>query len=220
MRISDWSSDVCSSDLIEPFPSAVLATRYPNVPNHGDMTRFKEWPDHEIDVLVGGTPCQSFSVAGLRGGLEDPRGSLMLTYLAIADRYRPRWAVWENVPGVLSSNGGRDFGTFLGALGELGYGFAYRVLDAQHFGVPQRRRRVFVVGYLGDWRPAAAVLFERESLLGHPAPRREAGEDVAVGALAGTSPDRGRRIGADERSEEHTSELQSLMRISSAVFCL
>src|SRR3546814_7936846 len=82
------------------------------------------------------------------------------------------------------------------------------VLDAQHFGVPQRRRRVFVVGYLGDWRPAAAVLFERESLLGHPAPRREAGEDVAVGALAGT------------RSEEHTSELQSLMRISYAVFCL
>src|SRR3546814_6684256 len=97
------------------------------------MTRFKEWPDHEIDVLVGGTPCQPFSVAGLRGGLEDPRGSLMLTYLAIADRYRPRWAVWENVPGVLSSNGGRDFGTFLGALGELGYGFAYRVLDAQNF---------------------------------------------------------------------------------------
>src|SRR3546814_17285246 len=104
---------------IEPFPSAVLATRYPNVPNHGDMTRFKEWPDHEIDVLVGGTPCQSFSVAGLRGGLEDPRGSLMLTYLAIADRYRPPWAVWENVPGVLSSNVGRDFGTFLGELGAL-----------------------------------------------------------------------------------------------------
>src|SRR3546814_17639217 len=109
------------------------------------------------------------------------------SYLAIADRYRPRWAVWENVPGVLSSNGGRDFGTFLGALGELGYGFAYRVLDAQHFGVPPRRRRVFVVGYLGDWRPAAAVLFERESLLGHPAPRRDAGEAVSGGALAGTS---------------------------------
>src|SRR3546814_18295528 len=119
----------------------------------------------------------------------------MLTYLAIADRYRPRWAVWENVPGVLSSNGGRDFGTFLGALGELGYGFAYRVLDAQHFGVPQRRRRVFVVGSLGAWRPAAAVLFESERLPGHPAPRPEAGEDVPVGAPAVPSPVQSRRIG-------------------------
>jgi DNA (cytosine-5)-methyltransferase 1 len=103
----------------------------------------------------------------------------MLTYLAIADKYRPRWLVWENVPGVLSSNGGKDFGVFLGALGELGYGFAYRVLDAQYFGVAQRRRRVFVVGYLGDWRAAAAVLFERHSLSGHPAPSREKREDPA-----------------------------------------
>lgn len=165
---------------IEPFPSAVLAHHYPTVPNLGDMTKFKDWPDATIDLLVGGTPCQSFSVAGLRKGLADPRGNLMLTYLAIAERYAPRWLVWENVPGVLSSNGGRDFGTLLGGLAELGYGFAYRVLDAQFFGVPQRRRRVFVVGYLGDWRRAAAVLFERESLLGHPAPRRESGERVAA----------------------------------------
>jgi DNA (cytosine-5)-methyltransferase 1 len=164
---------------IEAFPSAVLAHHYPNVPNHGDMTNFKEWNDDSIDLLVGGTPCQSFSVAGLRKGLDDPRGNLMLTYLAIAARYKPRWVAWENVPGVLSSNGGRDFGTFLGALGQLGYGFAYRVLDAQYFGVAQRRRRVFVVGYLGDWRRAAAVLFERESLSGHPAPRREAREEIA-----------------------------------------
>ena len=165
---------------IEAFPSAVLAHHYPGTPNHGDMTTFKEWPDDPIDLLVGGTPCQSFSVAGLRKGLDDPRGNLMLTYLAIAERYKPRWLVWENVPGVLSSNRGRDFGTFLGALGQLGYGFAYRVLDAQYFGVAQRRRRVFVVGYLGDWRRAAAVLFERESLSGHPAPRRETREEVAA----------------------------------------
>ncbi len=158
---------------IEKFPSAVLAHHYPDVPNHGDMTTFKEWPDDPIDLLVGGTPCQSFSIAGLRKGLDDPRGNLMLTYLAIAARYKPRWVAWENVPGVLSSNRGQDFGTFLGALGQLGYGFAYRVLDAQYFGVAQRRRRVFVVGYLGDWRRAAAVLFERESLSGHPAPSRE-----------------------------------------------
>ena len=165
---------------IEKFPSAVLAHHYPDVPNLGDMTKFKEWPiDRSIDLLVGGTPCQSFSVAGLRKGLDDPRGNLMLTYLAIAAQYQPKWLVWENVPGVLSSQRGRDFGTFLGALGQLGYGFAYRVLDAQYFGVAQRRRRVFVVGYLGDWRRAAAVLFERESMSGHPAPSREAGQEAA-----------------------------------------
>ena len=166
-----WESVAYSE--IEPFPCKVLAHHYPDVPNLGDMTKFKEWPDADVDVFVGGTPCQSFSVAGLRKGLDDPRGNLMLTYLAIAKRYRPNWLVWENVPGVLSSNGGRDFGSFLGGLAECGYGFAYRVLDAQYFGVAQRRKRVFVVGYLGDWRPAAAVLFERHSLQGHPAPSRE-----------------------------------------------
>ncbi len=161
---------------IERFPSAVLAHHYPSVPNWGDMTRYQEWPDANVDVLVGGTPCQSFSVAGLRKGLDDPRGNLMLTYGAIAAKYRPTWLVWENVPGVLSSNGGRDFGTFLGMLGQLGYGFAYRVLDAQYAGLAQRRKRVFVVGCLGDWRRAAAVLFERHGLSGHPAPRRKARE--------------------------------------------
>ncbi|MEX3628127.1 MAG: DNA cytosine methyltransferase [Burkholderia sp.] len=179
-----WQTEFVSE--IEPFPSAVLAHRYPTAPNLGDMTKFKEWPDAAIDLLVGGTPCQSFSVAGLRKGLADPRGNLMLTYLAIAERYAPRWLVWENVPGVLSSNGGRDFGTLLGGLAELGYGFAYRVLDAQFFGVAQRRRRVFVVGHLGDWRRAAAVLFERESMLGHPPPRREARKRIA-GTLAAST---------------------------------
>jgi DNA (cytosine-5)-methyltransferase 1 len=164
---------------IEPFPSAVLAHHYPNVPNLGDMTKFKEWPDADVDVLVGGTPCQSFSVAGLRKGLDDPRGNLMLTYLAITAKYRPQWLVWENVPGVLSSNGGLDFASLLRGMGELGYGFAYRILDAQYFGVAQRRRRVFVVGCAGDWRAAAAVLFERHSLQGHPAPSRKTREAVA-----------------------------------------
>ena len=159
---------------IEPFPSAVLKHHYPDVPNFGDMTKFKEWDQNAtINVLVGGTPCQSFSVAGLRKGLDDPRGNLMLTYLAIANKYRPKWLVWENVPGVLSSNGGQDFASLLRGMGELGYGFAYRVLDAQYFGVAQRRRRVFVVGCLGDWRSAAAVLFESHSLSGNPAPSRE-----------------------------------------------
>jgi DNA (cytosine-5)-methyltransferase 1 len=170
---------------IEPFPSAVLAHHYPDVPNVGDMTKFKEWNLESIDLLVGGTPCQSFSVAGLRKGLNDPRGNLMLTFLAIAERHRPRWIVWENVSGVLSSNGGRDFGTFLAALGELGYGWAYRVLDAQWFGVAQRRRRVFVVGCLGDQAGAAAVLFESESVCRNPAPSREKGQGVARGVSDG-----------------------------------
>ncbi len=171
---------------IDKFPSAVLAHHYPHVPNHGDMTKFEDWPDHAIDLLVGGTPCQSFSVAGLRKGLDDPRGNLMLTYLAIARRYQPRWLVWENVPGVLSSNEGRDFGTLIRGLEELGYHAAWRVLDAQYvrtfshpWAVPQRRRRVFVVGYLGDWRRAAAVLFDGESLRRDSAPRRETGQAVA-----------------------------------------
>jgi DNA (cytosine-5)-methyltransferase 1 len=178
---------------IDKFPARVLAHHYPSVLNHGDMTKFKEWPDHAIDLLVGGTPCQSFSVAGLRQGLADPRGNLMLTFGAVAERYQPRWLVWENVPGVLSSDSGRDFGTFLGMLAELGYGFAYRVLDAQYVrvdgyprAVPQRRRRVFVVGHLGDWRRAAAVLFEPESLRGDTPPSRKAGQGVAPTIAART----------------------------------
>ena len=92
---------------IEKFPSQVLAHHYPNVPNLGDMTKYKEWELSEpIDILVGGTPCQSFSVAGLRKGLDDPRGNLALTYVGILDKFRPKWCIWENVPGVLSSGGG------------------------------------------------------------------------------------------------------------------
>lgn len=151
-----------------------------------------------IDLLVGGTPCQSFSVAGLRRGLADPRGNLALRFVQLAQATGARWLVWENVPGVLSSGGGRDFGTFLGALVELGYGFAYRVLDAQYFGVPQRRRRVFVVGHLGDWRRAAAVLFERSCLSGNPPPSREAGK----GITHSTSP----CIGASGRGFERAGE--------------
>ncbi len=179
---------------IEPFPAAVLKHRFPHVPNYGDMTKFEEWPIEPgtVDLLVGGTPCQSFSVAGLRKGLEDPRGNLMLTYLAIAARLRPKYLVWENVPGVLSSNGGRDFGTFLGALGELGYGWCYRCLDAQYVrvggwprAVPQRRRRVFVVGCLGDGTAAAEVLALREGLQRHLEASGKARKGAAADAEGG-----------------------------------
>ena len=166
---------------IEPFPRAVLAHRWPGTPIHGDFTTIQRGDYDPIDLLVGGTPCQSFSVAGLRKGLADERGNLTLEFVRLAQRLKPRWLVWENVPGVLSQDGGRAFGSFLGALAELGYGFAYRVLDAQHFGLAQRRQRVFLVGHLGDWRPPAAVLFEPESLRRDTTPRR--GEGKAVAAL-------------------------------------
>lgn len=178
---------------VEPFPCAVLAHHYPHVPNVGDMTR-ATLPRGCADVVVAGTPCQSFSVAGLRGGLADPRGNLALDLLRHVDGVRPRWVVWENVPGVLSADGGRAFGAFLGGLAELGYGWAYRVLDAQHFGLAQRRQRVFVVGCAGGWAPAAAVLFERASLRGDSAPRRDAGPRAAPGAA------RGAYAGGQERS--------------------
>jgi DNA (cytosine-5)-methyltransferase 1 len=213
---------------IEEFPSAVLAHHYPAVPNLGDMSKFNQWPDHAIDLLVGGTPCQAFSVAGLREGLADPRGNLALTFLALARRYRPRWVVWENVPGVHSSwsdaahrapseksrgiidearraaellgldgsallggdafeevDQSSDFDCFLAGLEELGYGWATRVLDAQYFGVAQRRRRVFVVAHLGARAPAAAVLFEPESLRGDPPPSRQSGQGVAAESSSG-----------------------------------
>jgi len=174
---------------IERFPSQVLAHHFPGVPNLGDMTKYKDWDidRNAVDLIVGGTPCQSFSVAGLRKGLEDPRGNLALIFLGMVDHYRPEWVIWENVPGVLSSSGGRDFGSFLGALGQLGYGFAYRVLDAQYFGVPQRRRRVFVVAHSsGDSRRAAEVLFEPESLRGDSPKSRKTGQDTAQCLTTGT----------------------------------
>jgi DNA (cytosine-5)-methyltransferase 1 len=167
------------------FPSSVLAHHYPDVANLGDLNAFADWPDDSIDVLAGGTPCQSFSLAGLREGLTDPRGNLTLVYLACAARFRPRWLVWENVTGVLSNDGGRAFGTLLAGLARLGYGWAYRILDAQHFGLAQRRNRVWVVGCLGKWAGAAAVLFEPQSLRrDHPA-RREAGKKTAGSSAGG-----------------------------------
>lgn len=150
-----------------------------DVINAGDFTKIGKDDVGTIDLLAGGTPCQSFSVAGKRAGLDDPRGNLTIEFARLADRIRPAWLVWENVPGVLSIDDGRTFGAFLGLLVQLGYGIAYRVLDAQFFGVPQRRRRVFVVGHLGDWRGPAAVFLEFAGLSGYPPPRREARKDIA-----------------------------------------
>jgi DNA (cytosine-5)-methyltransferase 1 len=158
---------------IEPFPSAVLKHRFPNTPNYGDITKWKEWnlTPGAADIVCAGSPCQSFSVAGLRQGMDDPRGNLALITLGLVEFLQPKWFIWENVPGVLTSNGGRDFAALLTALGDIGYGWSYRVLDAVHFGVPQRRRRVWLVAtrHPRGWAAASAVLFDEQSLSWNPA---------------------------------------------------
>lgn len=165
---------------IDPFCSSLLAHHYPNVPNYGDFTRITEDAERPA-VLMGGTPCQSFSVAGRRAGLDDARGVLAFEFLRLVDRLRPDWFVYENVPGMLSSGDGRDFGAWLGSVVQIGYSCAWRVLDAQWFGVPQQRKRLFVVGHSGaDWRYPFAVLQDSGSLCGHPAARREARERVTA----------------------------------------
>lgn len=188
---------------IDKFCCALLTQRYPGVPNYGDFTTIQAEGLESTDLLMGGTPCQSFSVAGRRAGLDDPRGNLALEFIRLAQRLRPRWLVWENVQGVLSIDEGRTFEAFLGALAQVGYGFAYRVLDAQFDALAQRRERVFVVGYLGDWRPPAAVLFERESLRRDTAPGRKAGQDssrIVANCIRGSGPG-GPRVG-DSRGQD------------------
>lgn len=196
---------------IEPFPCAVLAHHWPNVPNYGDMTklvgRILTGEIEAPDILVGGTPCQAFSVAGLRGSLEDERGNLTLTLVRILnaiDFIRSRQGkpacilVWENVPGVLNTKD-NAFGCFLGALSgsdtalqptgkkwtnagavlRKNHETAWRILDAQYFGVPQRRRRIFVVSSAGTVNPTE-ILFERKSQEGNINPGRKTEKNAAA----------------------------------------
>ena len=161
---------------IEPFPCAVLAHHYPDVPNLGDISKV-DWRQFHgtVDLVVGGSPCQSFSVAGKREGLDGASG-LVREYFRLLQEVRPRWFVWENVPGALSSGQGNDFKFILQKWDEFGYHVAWRILDAQYYGVAQRRRRVFAIGNLADWRNPAKVLFEPESLSRHPAPSGKKGQ--------------------------------------------
>ena len=166
---------------IEPFPCELLKQKYPAVKNYGDITQYEKWNAGQFDILVGGTPCQSFSIAGKRGGTADKRGALMYAYLGIVETYRPRWVIWENVPGVLFSNSGYDFASFLAGLEECGYGWAYRVLDAHYFGVPQQRRRVFVVGHSDNRTDLAAkVLFEQQGVCGNIAAGSETQKEATA----------------------------------------
>lgn len=170
---------------IDAFPSAVLNERFPEVENLGDITKV-DWSPFERgkrkpDVVVGGSPCQSFSVAGNREGLKGESG-LMFEYIRAVQCIRPRWFVWENVPGAFSSEGGEAFRQLLSEMDALGYGLAWRVLDAQFFGVAQRRERVFLVGRLGDPRGSAEVLFERDCLQWDSQSSREKRQDLAADA--------------------------------------
>lgn len=176
---------------IEPFPCSVLAERFPDVPNLGDVTEI-DWSDYvgSVDLVVGGSPCQAFSVAGRRGGLMDSRGQLMLEYVRAVRELRPRWLLWENVPGVLSQSDGDAFDTLQRELADCGYSLAWRTLDAQFHRVAQRRRRVFLVGHpiAGC---AAAVLFEPDSLRWDSSSSREKRAELALAA--------GRSVGGDGR---------------------
>ena len=170
----------------DPQASAVLNYHYPKIPNHNDFTTIKGDEHGSIDLIVGGPPCQSFSMAGNRKGLHENRGNLSIEFLKLAKRTRARWVIWENVPGAMSSNKGRDFGIILGTLAKFGYGCAWRIMDAQFVrtqshprAVAQRRRRVFLIGYFGDWRPPAAVLFESDSMRRNSPPGRSKGAIVA-----------------------------------------
>ena len=208
---------------IEPFPCSLLKCRYPTVPNLGDMTKItaemvgvEKWRitngtatvelGSRLDVLAGGTPCQDVSVAGKRAGMAEgsgTRSSLAFHFARLCRELQPRWVVWENVPGVLTSNGGRDFAHFVRSIGECGYSLAYRTLDAQYVrvvglprAVPQRRRRVWLVGmrtlgHTGDgWRAPAEILFEPQGVRGDTPPRRVTGQGF-------TRPPEGGAGGAD-----------------------
>jgi len=160
--------------------NAVRKRHWPNVGGHEDVTTFTlDANPVRPDLICGGFPCQDLSVAGKRAGLAGSRSGLFHQFMRIVSERTPRWVLVENVPGLLSSNEGRDMGIVLTEMAKLGYGTAYRILDAQWFGVAQRRRRVFIVGCLGDWRRAAEVLFESESLPWNPPPSRETWQNCA-----------------------------------------
>jgi DNA (cytosine-5)-methyltransferase 1 len=170
-----WQSE------IYPPARRLLKRHYPNVQLKGDI-QFERF--EAVDLICRGFPCQDVSTAGRRAGLVGERSGLWFAFLDVLQRNKPEWVVIENVPGLLSSNAGRDFATILYGLGECGYRVAWRVLNSQYFGVPQRRRRVFIVGHLGDGR-AAEVLFERESGEGYSRPRQETQKDAptVIGTL-------------------------------------
>ena len=159
----------------------VLAARFPGATQYGDIREKRDYSP--VDLLSFGFPCTNLSVAGQREGLGGDESRLFWAAMVVARRLKPPWLLVENVPGLLSSHQGRDFGIVLGALAHLGYWWSYRVLDSQYFGVPQRRRRVYIVGHLGAPVPPE-ILFEPAGLPGHPAPSGRAREGLAGAVTA------------------------------------
>lgn len=185
---------------IDPFCCSLLAAKYPTVTNRGNINDFSHRAgEPPIDVLIGGTPCQSFSVTGFRKGMDDPRGQLTAQFVRLADSYRPAWIVWENVTGALSADGGRAFGAFVGALGNIGYGWAYRVLDCSQWGIAQRRRRLFVVASARGSLAAVAALFDEATLREHGCPIEAKQQDgvAADSCLVGWTGDETPKFGDD-----------------------
>src|SRR3990172_6879308 len=180
---------------IDKHARAVLARHWPEVPCYDDVRELQGADLPRVDVLCGGFPCQDISVAGKRAGLAGERSGLWFEFARLVGELHPEWVVVENVPGLRSSNGGNDLATILRGLAELGYMGSWWSPDAQHFGLAQRRERVFIVGHLGSGR-AVEVLPDTGCLQGHPAPRREAGEGVA-GTLGGGSGERGYPLDTD-----------------------
>lgn len=180
---------------IDQAANRVRRRHFPEVEHFGDIRTFDASRFRGVDAIFGGFPCQDYSVAGRRAGLRGDRGALWWSVHDIARELRPRVLGLENVPGLLSSTRGLSFGTIIASLVELGYRVGWRVLDLQHFGVPQRRRRVHIVGCLGGSRLSPAeILFEPESLRGDFAPLQEAGEEdsqAIAGSLGGGSGTRG-----------------------------
>ena len=157
----------------------VLRRHFPTARRYRDVRQVTGESLGPVDILIGGFPCQDLSVAGRHAGLAGQRSGLWWDFHRLIAELAPTWVLIENVIGLLSSNDGRDLGTLLWSLGQLGYGWAYRVLDAQYFGVPQRRRRVFIVGCLGERAAAAQVLFEPERGDHDSAPRKDARAHIA-----------------------------------------
>lgn len=160
------------------FCNRVLATHFPKVKRYGDITELRPEELVPVDVISAGFPCQDLSVAGKRAGLDGDRSGLFFEIVRILRHTQSRWAVLENVPGLLSSNGGADFAIVLSELAECGYFLEWAILDSQHFGVPQRRRRVFIVGHLGE-PPPQPVLLVPEGVRGDTAKSGKPGTDVA-----------------------------------------
>jgi DNA (cytosine-5)-methyltransferase 1 len=213
---------------LDPWARSVLQRHWPEVPKVDDVRDIRDdgrgmvagirWPQPArpagrhglgVDLVAGGFPCQDVSVAGKRAGFGGERSSLWFEFHRVLRELRPTWALIENVPGLLSSHRGRDFAVLLGGLEDLGYGWAYGVLDARWFGVPQRRRRVFIVGCLGGAAAAGAVLAVCEGCGGHPAPRREAGEGVAA-TLSGGSHSPGVNLPGRRKEDDENLVVGSL----------